>query len=313
MSDPVTNVEIEDVLSSIRRLVSEGEKARQPSDVDARLPHMPQATGAAAGLAKVDKGKAAAPEKLVLTPALRVAGPDDLPQKPAVEVPASDEPEQDKSDRASLEATIAELEAAVVRQDQEWEPDGSEVKAPQIGWRDAADTADPQDAVAEAVDSAAQDQADDAVALPLNLDQPLADFARHDDPAPAEVDTVEDLDDTSADDDASKAVAEALLSIVPEMSGQEEPSDPSVAFRHLANHERDSIEELTGRSVSDDDETLDAFLARGGGVDEAALRTIVMDIVREELQGPMGERITRNVRKLVRREIMRVLNAQDMD
>ena len=30
MSEPVSNVEIEDVLSSIRRLVSAGEKAEQP-------------------------------------------------------------------------------------------------------------------------------------------------------------------------------------------------------------------------------------------------------------------------------------------
>ena len=33
----------------------------------------------------------------------------------------------------------------------------------------------------------------------------------------------------------------------------------------------------------------------------------------EELQGALGERITRNVRKLVRREIQRALTAQDLE
>ncbi|KIN60317.1 Glycerol-3-phosphate dehydrogenase [Sulfitobacter noctilucae] len=48
-------------------------------------------------------------------------------------------------------------------------------------------------------------------------------------------------------------------------------------------------------------------------IDEEALRDLVSDIVRAELQGALGERITRNVRKLVRREIHRALTAQEMD
>ncbi len=50
-----------------------------------------------------------------------------------------------------------------------------------------------------------------------------------------------------------------------------------------------------------------------GSIDEDALRDLVAQIVREELQGALGERITRNVRKLVRREIHRALTAQDLD
>jgi cell pole-organizing protein PopZ len=48
-------------------------------------------------------------------------------------------------------------------------------------------------------------------------------------------------------------------------------------------------------------------------LDEEALRDMVSEIVRQELQGALGERITRNVRKLVRREIHRALASQDMD
>lgn len=44
-----------------------------------------------------------------------------------------------------------------------------------------------------------------------------------------------------------------------------------------------------------------------GPVDMAMLRDLVAEILREELQGPLGERITRNVRMLVRREISRAL------
>ena len=40
---------------------------------------------------------------------------------------------------------------------------------------------------------------------------------------------------------------------------------------------------------------------------------MVTEIVRSELQGALGERITRNVRKLVRREIYRVLSSQEFE
>jgi hypothetical protein len=48
-------------------------------------------------------------------------------------------------------------------------------------------------------------------------------------------------------------------------------------------------------------------------LDEESLRELVSDIVRQELQGRLGERITRNVRKLVRREIQRALAELDLD
>jgi hypothetical protein len=48
-------------------------------------------------------------------------------------------------------------------------------------------------------------------------------------------------------------------------------------------------------------------------LDDATLRRIVAEVVREELQGSLGERITRNVRKLVRREIRIVLAMDDLD
>lgn len=48
-------------------------------------------------------------------------------------------------------------------------------------------------------------------------------------------------------------------------------------------------------------------------MDEAELHDLVREIVRQELQGSLGERITRNVRKLVRAEVNRALAARSLD
>ena len=47
-------------------------------------------------------------------------------------------------------------------------------------------------------------------------------------------------------------------------------------------------------------------------IDEMLLRDLIRDVLREELQGELGERITRNVRKLVRAELARALTARDL-
>jgi len=47
-------------------------------------------------------------------------------------------------------------------------------------------------------------------------------------------------------------------------------------------------------------------------LDEAVLRDLIRDVLREELQGAMGERVTRNLRKLVRAEIARSLTARGL-
>jgi hypothetical protein len=47
--------------------------------------------------------------------------------------------------------------------------------------------------------------------------------------------------------------------------------------------------------------------------DDAALRAIVREILREELAGPFGERMTRSVRRLVRAEVAILLASRDPD
>lgn len=43
-------------------------------------------------------------------------------------------------------------------------------------------------------------------------------------------------------------------------------------------------------------------------LDEESLREVINQIVREELQGELGDRIGRNLRKMIRREIMQILD-----
>lgn len=45
-------------------------------------------------------------------------------------------------------------------------------------------------------------------------------------------------------------------------------------------------------------------------LDEESLRELINGIVREELQGELGDRINRNLRKLIRREITQILEEQ---
>ena len=58
--------------------------------------------------------------------------------------------------------------------------------------------------------------------------------------------------------------------------------------------------------------TGEAIAALAALPDDEAMRLLIARMIREELQGDLGERITRNVRKLVRREIKRALTSRDL-
>ena len=65
-----------------------------------------------------------------------------------------------------------------------------------------------------------------------------------------------------------------------------------------------------GRRASALAEGLAAGRADAPIFDEESLRELINGIVREELQGELGERINRNLRKLIRREIADFLEEQ---
>ncbi len=95
-------------------------------------------------------------------------------------------------------------------------------------------------------------------------------------------------------------------------------SELNTAFQYIPDKEAEEI--TLPESEEDDEATLheipdaDKPEARAENlIDEDALRKIVSEMVRTELQGDLGDRITRNVRKLVRREIHRTLASRNFE
>lgn len=352
MSDPVTNVEIEDVLSSIRRLVSEDARVR-PVGWRADPVDMPVVQDAA--------GPAPEVGRLVLTPALRVS--DEA-------APEGGEATDEAADEAVADVTAA-ADAEPVRDD--W----------QDGWQEASEGAaaavpepEPQafapevdDALAAAQgemdhDALAEQVSDRSEAYVLEAsgdeamvwvdhhedhqsehDRPEHDRDEHDrdehdrgehdqhEDHPEEDHGAEDhrtrmaedaAEDVFYEDEAANAapVSAMPVSAMPEggMSESEASEAPrSGDFVFASSRDglgRDAAAGLSEPHFADDDAMDDrAFLlAEDEAVlDEETLREMVAEIVRQELQGALGERITRNVRKLVRREIHRALTSHELE
>lgn len=275
MSDAMKNGEIEDVLSSIRRLVSQESpgapagKMAQSAMTDATVPPVrPQDADEAAGGPVMGEGTRAGPGRLVLTPALRVvpgsppAASKNTPTQDAERV-AGPLRLTDAESRASLERTIAELEEAVAQYDEEWEPDGTE----------------PPQQVADVADG-----------------------------------TVRGSDD-AYESGQQDAPADNVRPFVIPMTTRVGRSEAPLGAANLPTGSHVSHGYAAGQP--------DAAAGLSGGMmppavshdpldDEDLLHELVARLVREELQGQLGERITRNVRKLVRSEIARALASRDL-
>jgi len=389
MSDPVTNAEIEDVLSSIRRLVSE--------DPDtAKRRRAAEATG---------KGAAPVADKLVLTPALRVeadvsrpaapvAGPsaeerssaEDTEDAAAASLPATEPPMPDppmpdppiseppipgshaatsvapiaapmdgdavpETERLTgnyyemtLEQRIAELEAAIGQTAGEWEPDGSEdaddsdetrpleveAGSPFDGEIAIEDVIEDVEATAETPvgDPAAQatDRPESAGAPDSDGDDPGAD-------GPYDLDAYAAAVAPDAAGWSSAQTVETNLDPAAETADPENAGLGAMPVNDVdGTHETHGANDARAAASADgpapdpedaapaaETETETEIGATPGApseddlLDEAALRAIVADLVREELQGVLGERITRNVRRLVRQELQKALAVRDLD
>jgi hypothetical protein len=282
MSDPVTNAEIEDVLTAVRRLVTSGGETRHDEAPSGRI------------------------GKLVLTPAFRVdldetpepsADPDPAPRDPNAssleslvqdaigadhDAPAQAQPaeddsvrEEDSGDDMSLEDRIAELEAVVTSsEDEEWDAEEDETEeAPTAGLHRlfahrGGDT-------------------DEA---------PMADMVEAPDPDPVGVGEAVEIDVQAWEDVEEGDDTPTFRTASDEADDSYEDTDYSAEIHELSESYRAPAE-------VDDDMV----------IDEDMLREIVGRLVREELQGTMGERITRNLRRMVRREIARAMALKDLD
>ncbi|WP_316300698.1 hypothetical protein [Aliisedimentitalea sp. MJ-SS2] len=178
-----------------------------------------------------------------------------------------------EDDTAALASRIAELEAAVGERDDQWEPDGD---------GDGGDNAG----------------------------------------GPVEAMAWEDTDVPESGHDhvweADPLVVEESQMVEPEEPEPEPESEPAEPVQEAApepESEPDSEPESAAdpQLARDLDPTPELFADSDAVIDEETLREMVAEIVRRELQGSLGERITRNVRKLVRREIHRALAARELD
>lgn len=271
MSEPLSSTEIEDVLSSIRRLVSEDMRPT-PRKFETIVPEVG--------------------EKLILTPALRVVETEDQPvprfvATPRAKLDLSDpRPVSDQGEARSLDDVFASVGAAVDAADDEWEnaPVQSPNPAPQSWVFEPDDETfdevySPEPSV-EVIEPVAESNA--GALSQFEQDAAVPGWAQTDD---------ETDDDLDAHD------------TIPEASATNEP-DPI----WVAAAEASVIEALSKDADRDDFDEEE----REYRFNEDVLRELVRDILREELAGSMGERITRNIRKLVRTEIARTIAAQEL-
>lgn len=250
----MSSVEIEDVLSSIRRLVSEDLRPTPARPVEAEKP-------AEAG-------------KLMLTPALRVVpGSAAMAEAPAAETL----PDELPTAETPIETVVARLGAGVT---DDWEPEAEAESWDIPVWEPEVIEVD-----LEAVEEA------EVLAFTgpdaARLEEAWRDGAWPDGPVEAEEEEAPFIALTGDEGEAGDLAEAAAMAEIAR-------AEDSIAATATAA--------MPGLFAPED----------GDDFDEEALREVVRDIIREELQGALGERITRNVRKLVRAEIYRALAAREL-
>lgn len=325
MSDRVSQAEIEDVLSSIRRLVSDDAgQGRSAEDEN---------------VADVAAVQPVAPPKLVLTEALRVSDPVPVPPE-VVDDPALIETETTINAETPDTELLGDGEDAAVDGSEVEPSDEIDADAP---WhrpgarlfdvvteeeeRQPAQVLNPEPELVQADDISPDDVAKERISAVVRkiselevkvarspedwepegrVEHPFAgveplsplnwDEAAEEPPFTEALEVAEaDPADTRSQDAEPHTQSDEVQSELGEIS-EEQPEHPGL----MSGSSADAA--LEAALIADDDTILD----------EESLRELVSDIVREELQGALGERITRNVRKLVRREIHRALEARDL-
>ena len=288
MSDAMSAIEIEDVLSSIRRLVSEDLRPAAPKPVPAET-------------------------RLMLTPALRV-----VPQVPQDDVWEEEEDWTDLPRSAQLSPSGWSLPEA--------EPEPSELDAPfsvppfsvppfSVPVQPASARSASSEPVPDAplaphrftLTQAARVLPEETPEVAPPWNQPVDVM----EPPPAAPETASQP--ISADDRlwADQAAAEAIAGIEAEAAFEDpleviSESDPAFLEDEDFNTEGAPFDSEDGPFDSEENPAETTY-------DEVLLRELVRDILREELAGVLGEKITRNVRKLVRAEISQALAARDLD
>ncbi|MBW6506042.1 MAG: hypothetical protein K0B00_04740 [Rhodobacteraceae bacterium] len=248
--------------------------------------------------------------------------------------PAPDLAAPDLTDEISrLENTIAELEAAVAASDETFEPEQGDpfaLSGQAAGLAAAFDVDEPAAVEPSPYGTDTPDLTDPHAGAPAAGAEIVAPDAPEfvpPEPEPASgsaaeaVEWVDPIDPREAELTASDWADEAA-------APDESLAEPTAARRlHLADAQSAApqlvsppssyvqMQDVAEQELLDADDAVDSDLLGSGEdtlIDEESLRALVSEIIREELQGTLGERITRSVRKLVRREIARALAGRDL-
>jgi hypothetical protein len=267
MAERMTSVEIEDVLSSIRRLVTEDLRPK-PVTMD---------------------------DKLILTPALRVV-PDDQATDPVGAMQGAPEAVLDVDLDAELAAALSEAEVAEIAEAVEAEHTGAmpmflhhtrRVDGPAAPVPETAAWADTVTTIGAGIPA-------EGFESELGDVMPVPEWPESSWVAP----------------DVIEAVQEAEVIAAPDQHAIDGWAETGPADDAVGTAADDAAEAAALAALAEDEAAPDAGLTE---LDEDMLREIVREIIRDELQGTLGERITRNVRKLVRAEINRALITQDLE
>ncbi|MCL6284130.1 hypothetical protein M3P21_11395 [Ruegeria sp. 2012CJ41-6] len=311
MSNQAANMGIEDVLSSIKKLVS-NEGAPEPRPAAPRRPKKAN--------------------KLVLTPALRVMESAPEADRRALPERASAVPwknpkttlyEAQAAGSAEVETRPSKPRPMLLRPEDAVPNDKVAWIRPEVARDDLrGDESSADDFAFHGKESAASAIAE-SVAEPLSkkIEALEAAIARTIDQWEPDGTTDEEYSGTKvgsgiawqgrAPEKGAAAQVEIAAGSVVEPAADETAQDRA----DPAAPEVSAPQEMqAGRAPHSAAQTQQTPLASKEAVlDQDSLRAMVSDIVRQELQGVLGERITRNVRKLVRREIHRALTARDLE
>ena len=316
MVGPLSSEEIEDVVSSVRRLVSNEQSLRRTTrDLTA--------------------------DRLVLTPALRVVSEIAPLSTLILDAPVSDmvraneaapeipseilpEPAPPATDDPAAEAPAVELIEA------DWEdliwaaPEAISLGEAALGAEEAEVLLPPGEEAAAEVASRPEPEAEAGAEARAEIWAQVDGEWVEDEPVPfiplrrraehlaarlaaGAVPEPDETEDTDHDDTLTAPLHDATAELLEDDSLAADLDGDAPVARGIDDGEKADTAQRMPTEILDADGTPLAVL------DEAALQEIVRQMIREELQGSLGERITRNVRKLVRTEINRALVARDLD
>lgn len=234
-----------------------------------------------------------------------------------------------------LETTLASLEAEVSRKGLEFEPEQGDRFEPE-GTHPLTQLPDAYETEALDIPQHEADEQDDAA---LTVDADEADVAQ-DVPEPLELGAEFEVSEGDWPEDPDQTAAlDEMLDVDPPPPAPE-PERVVPRRLHLSDAERrrpapearpSSYEGLRERleAYEPDDGLAGEMLEAEEGelappveaglhpialaMDEGQLRQFVSEVLREELRGSLGTRMTRNLRKMIRREVQRALMARDFD